>query len=117
MLMRTEAKQAVKGAAETLEIGPLESALPCSESKILDHVITMKEFDYSVTEISRISGVGFKTTLRIVHKLEDDGVLLRTRNVGRAIMYRFNSDSRRSKFLENLACQIADERALKIAGG
>jgi len=31
----------------------------------------MKDFDYSISDISKISGVGFKTTLNIVHKLED----------------------------------------------
>ena len=95
--------------------GPLERLFPCSESKILDHVIAMKDFDYSISEISRISGVGFKTTLGIVHKLEEENILRRTRNVGRAIMYRFELDSPRSKAVENLAFRLADEFASKLA--
>lgn len=94
--------------------GPLERLLPCSESKILDHVISMKDFDYSISEISRISGVGFKTTLSIVHKLEDEGILQRTRNVGKAIMYKFESASPRSMAIESLAFRLADEFASKM---
>lgn len=64
-----------------------------------------------MTEIPKISGVGFETTLGAVRKLDDYGVLRRTRNVGRATVYRFDSDSRRSKALESLAFRIADGRA------
>ena len=95
-------------------MGPLERCFPCSESKILDHVIVMKGFDYSISDISSSAGVGFKTALGIVHKLEDDGIILKTRNVGRAIMYRFNRDSPSARALENLAFRIADEHAAKL---
>ena len=90
--------------------GPLESLFPCSESKILDHMITMKAFDYSISDIAEISGVGIKTTMRVVRNLESQGILLMTRNVGRAIMFKINPDSERAKTLERLAFQIADKR-------
>ncbi len=94
--------------------GPLERLLPCSESKILDHMIAMNDLDYSISDISRISGVGFKTTLGVVRKLEREEILQKTRNVGRAIMYKFESDSPRSKAMENLAFRLADEFADKL---
>lgn len=92
------------------EIGPLTSTFPCSESKILDHMVTMKDFDYSTSDISRISGVGFKTTLNIVHKLEDQGVLKRTRQIGNAILYKLNPDSSQAKSISKLAFEIAKKR-------
>ena len=95
-----------------VDVGPLTSILPCSESRILDHMIIMKAFDYSITDIANMSGVGIKTTLRIVHRLESDGVLLRTRNVGRAIMLKINPDSERAKTLEKLSLQVARERIM-----
>jgi|GEM_PF-4631788 transposase-like protein len=52
----------VKIRMPSREIGPLASLFPCSESKILDHMVTMKGLDYSISDISRISGVNFKTT-------------------------------------------------------
>ena len=94
------------------DVGPLAGILPCSESRILDHMIVMKAFDYSITDIASMSGVGIKTTLRIVHRLESDGVLLRTRNVGRAITFKINPDSERAKTLEKLSFQVAHERAM-----
>ncbi len=99
------------------DVGPLASILPCSESRILDHMIVMKAFDYSITDIANMSGVGIKTTLRIVHRLESDGVLLRTRNVGRAIMFKINPDSERAKTLERLSFQVAHERAMGAING
>ncbi|HSA98859.1 MAG TPA: hypothetical protein VLF17_07245 [Candidatus Nitrosotenuis sp.] len=95
---------------EISEIGPLTSVFPCSESKILDHVVTMKGLDYSISDISRISGINFKTTLNIVHRLEDQGVLKKTRTVGKAIMYQMNSDSAQAKSISKLAFEIAKKR-------
>lgn len=93
-----------------VEVGPLASTFPCSESKILDHMVTMKDFDYSISDISKISGVGFKTTLNIVHKLEDQGVLKRTRQIGNAILYRLNPNSAQAKSISKLAFEIAKKR-------
>jgi len=93
-----------------LEVGPLTSVFPCSQSKILDHMVTMKEFDYSISDISKISSVGFKTTLKIVHDLESQGVLERTRNIGNAILYKLNSDSSQAKSINKLAFEIAKGR-------
>ena len=90
--------------------GPLKSTFPYSISKILDHMIAMSEFDYSITDISNTSGVGFKTTLNAVHKLEERGVLKRTRQVGNAILYKMNPDSAQAKLITSLAFEIAKKR-------
>lgn len=95
---------------KTAEVGPLASTLPCSESKILDHMVAMKDFDYSISDISKISGVGFKTTLNIVHKLEGQGVLKRTRRIGNAILYKMSPDSAQAKSISKLAFEISKRR-------
>lgn len=92
------------------ETGPLTSIFPHSEFQILDHMVTMKEFDYSISDISKISGVGFKTTLNIIHKLEDQGVLKRTRQIGNAILYKLNPDSAQAKSISKLAFETAKKR-------
>jgi hypothetical protein len=99
-----------KSKVNVKEVGPLASVFPCSESRILDHMVTMKEFDYSISDISKISGVGFKTTLNIVHKLEDQEVLKRVRKIGNAILYRLNPDSTQAKSISKLAFEIAKKR-------
>ncbi len=109
-VMKQRTKRATLPEKETDEIGPLTSVFPCSESKILDHVVTMRGLDYSISDISRISGVNFKTTLNVVHKLEDQEVLKKTRTVGKAIMYQLNSDSAQAKSISKLAFEIAKKR-------
>lgn len=92
------------------EVGPLASTFPCSESKVLDNMITMRDSDYSISDIAKISGVGFKTTLNIVHKLEDQGILQRTRQIGNAILYKLSPNSAQATSISKLAFEIAKKR-------
>jgi len=93
-----------------LEIGPLESVFPGSVSKILDFLVTFRDYDYSISDISKNSGVGFKTTLNQIHRLEDQGVVQNTRSVGKATMYKLNPISNQVKTINNLAMDIATRR-------
>lgn len=115
MLKQTSERITVSSEEKSLEVGPLTSVFPCSESKILDHMVTMRDFDYSISDISRISGVGFKTTLGIIHKLADQKVFFKTRNVGKANMYRLNLDSSQSQHISHLAFEIAKKRVRELA--
>lgn len=96
---------------KVLECGPLESMFPCSESKILDFLVTFQEYDYSISDIAEHSGVGFKTTLGVVKNLEMQQVILNTRNVGRAKMYKLNLESPEANGINKLALGIAVTRA------
>ena len=102
-------KQKLK--AKALEVGPLTSRFPCSQTRILDHMVTMKDFDYSIADMSRISGVGLKTAGNVVHELAAQGVLEHTRFIGRASMFKFNLQSAQGKSISKLAFDIAKERA------
>lgn len=99
-----------KTSPKITEVGPLASTFPCSESKILDHMVAMNDFDYSISDISKISRVGFKTTLNVVHKLEERGILERTRQIGNAILYKLNSNSPQARSISRLAFDIAKKR-------
>lgn len=96
---------------KVLEIGPLESMFPCSESKILDFLVVFQEYDYSISDIAENSGVGFKTTLGVVKNLEIQQVIVNTRNVGRAKMYKLNLESSEANVINKLALGIATVRA------
>ncbi len=108
--MKQKVKRTTLSEKETSETGPLTSIFPCSESKILDHMVTMKDFDYSISDISRISGVNFKTTLNVIHKLEEQEVVKKIRTVGKAMMYKLNSDSSQAKSINALIFEIAKKR-------
>lgn len=100
----------IKSNSKVLEIGPLENVFPCSESKILDFLVTFQDYDYSISDIAENSGVGFKTTLGVVKHLEDQQVIINTRNVGRALMFKLNTESNQAKSISTLALNIATRR-------
>lgn len=82
-------------------------------AKLLDFFTLYKDFDYSKVEISRNSGVAWKTLFRIWPLMEEYGLVIETRRVGRAVMYKLNSESPIVKALWELAFQIAKHDAAK----
>lgn len=93
-----------------LKNGLLESIFHNSTSKILDFLATFKNWDYSVSDIAKNSGVSFKTALNEIKNLEQQEVLSRTRTVGKAIMYKLNLDSKQGFYIDKLVFEIATKR-------
>ena len=100
-----------KSREKALELGPLESVFPCSTSKILDFMITFSDWDYSITDIGKNSGVSFKTGFDEVKKLESQGILVKTRTVGKAILYKLDTESEHVQDIMKLAWDVAKNRA------
>jgi DNA-binding transcriptional ArsR family regulator len=99
-----------------IESGPLERLFNGSSvAKILDFLTIFKEWDYSVSDIAKNSGVSFRTVLRELPKLEEKGLLKMTRRVGRAKLYKLNIDSEVGLALEKFALKLAGIEAEKIA--
>lgn len=103
-------KTTQKTKTKVLELGPLEEVFPGSESKVLDFLVTFQDYDYSISDIATHSGIGFKTTLGIIKHLQDQQVIVNTRNVGRALMFKLNLDSKKAKIISDLALNIATSR-------
>ncbi len=95
---------------KVLESGPLESMFPTSTSKILDFLVTFKEFDYSISDIAKNSGISYKTAFDEVKNLEQQGVIKNTRLVGKATMFQLNAKSTQAHYIEKLAFEIAKKR-------
>ncbi|MGI9566701.1 MAG: hypothetical protein ACR2LL_06780 [Nitrosopumilus sp.] len=100
-----------KSKKKALELEPLESVFPCSTSKILDFMITFSDWDYSITDIGKNSGLSFKTGFDEVKKLESQGILVKTRVVGKAILYKLDTESEHVQDIMKLAWDIAKNRA------
>ena len=98
---------------KALQNGPLESVFPGSTSKILDFLATFKDWDYSVSDIAKNSGVSFKTALNEIRNLEQQSVVSRTRIVGKATMYKLNLESKQGFYIDKLIFEIATKRALE----
>ncbi len=101
--------------SKALESGPLESVFPGSTSKILDFLATFKEWDYSVSDVSRNTGLSFKTTLGEIKNLNQQQVIFKTRNVGKSNMYKLNLDSKQGYHIDKLIFELAKKRLLEQA--
>ncbi|MEK6904163.1 MAG: hypothetical protein AABW87_01070 [Nanoarchaeota archaeon] len=61
--------------------------------RVLDFLIVNEEFDYSMTDIARLSGVGYATLKMFWRRLEVEGIIINTRAVGKAKMYKINASN------------------------
>ena len=58
--------------------------------KVLDFLIVNEDFDYSMTDIAEQSEVGYSTLKLFWNKLEKERIVVNTRTVGKAKMYKLN---------------------------
>jgi len=62
-------------------------------NKILDFLVVFDQFDYSLTDIAKKSGVSYSTIQLIWDDLERCGIVVQSRTVGKAKMYRLNQEN------------------------
>ncbi len=67
--------------------------------RVLDFLLEGRELDYSLTDISKGAGVGWTTLHRLWARLLKFKVVEKTRNIGRAKLFRINKES---EFVKNL---------------
>jgi len=58
--------------------------------RVLDFMVVNEDFDYSMTDIASLSGVGYSTLKLFWKKLEKEKIVAKTRIVGKAKMYKLN---------------------------
>jgi len=58
--------------------------------RILDFLIVNEDFDYSMTDIAKFSGIGYSTLKLLWGKLETKNLIVQTRVVGKAKMFKLN---------------------------
>lgn len=59
--------------------------------RVLNFLILGKDFDYSMTDIANGSHVGWTSFTRAWKELEKRNVVVKTRNIGRAKLYKLNT--------------------------
>jgi len=107
----------VEHRQKALQQGPLEYVFPGSTSKILDFLCVFDEWDYSITDVAKYSGVSFKTAFDEIKRLEMQGVVINSRAVGKAKMYKLNLESSQGRSIHKLSLDIAVKRASKSLPG
>ena len=78
-----------------------------SIAKLLDFLTLYKDFDYPKTEISRNSGVSWKTLYRLWPLLEKYNLVVKTRQIGRATLFKLNTENPIAQALNKLALETA----------
>ena len=84
--------------------------------KVLDFLMTYREFDYSLSDITKESGVGWNTLHLFFFRLVEKGIIRETRQVGRAKLYKLDTDSPIAKKLiemNNIVTSRAVDEELK----
>ena len=61
--------------------------------KVLDFLIQGQEFDYSMTEVARGAGVGWSAFTSIWEKLLEREIIIPTRQIGNAKLFKLNKKS------------------------
>ncbi len=59
--------------------------------RVLDFLISYREFDYSLTDIAKESKVGWNTLHSFFFRLVEKGIVKGTRQVGRAKLYKLDT--------------------------
>src|SRR3989344_3109637 len=58
--------------------------------KVLDFLVVNEDFDYSMTDIAKLSGVGYSTLKLFWPRLEREHIVQQVRVVGKAKLYKLN---------------------------
>ncbi|MDD9953102.1 MAG: hypothetical protein OXR66_02095 [Candidatus Woesearchaeota archaeon] len=88
--------------------------------KVLDFLVVHEEFDYSMTDIAKLSGVGYATLKLFWPKLTTSAIVKQTRSVGKAKMYTLNKanpvvEKFREFYWETTKIAVSDAMLEKVA--
>ena len=75
--------------------------------KVLDFFLTFDSFDYSNSQVSVETGVSRITLDKIWEELTGKKIIVKTRTIGRADMYKLNKDSQNVNVLLELSLKLA----------
>ncbi|HEX9319021.1 MAG TPA: hypothetical protein VF884_08810 [Nitrososphaeraceae archaeon] len=80
-------------------------------AQILDFFLDHKEFDYSPGEISKKTGLSFRTIFRELPNLEEIQLIYNNRKIGKTNLYKLNTDLQAVSMLEKFALQMSQLRS------
>ena len=75
--------------------------------KVLDFFLTFDSFDYSKSQISEETGVSRITLDKLWEELIGKKIIKKTREIGRAEMYKLNKENAKVKVLLELSLKLA----------
>ncbi len=67
--------------------------------RVLNYLLTEREFDLSITDIAENAGIGRATLYRIWDNLIGNKIIIHTREVGKARLFKLNLENQKIKKL------------------
>lgn len=67
--------------------------------KVLDYLLTEMELDFSITDMAQNSGIGRATLYRIWDNLIKNEIIIHTRDIGKAKLFKLNIENKKIKKL------------------
>ena len=61
--------------------------------KVMDYLLTERELDFSITDMAENAGIGRATLYRIWDKLIENKIIIHTRDIGKARLFKLNTDN------------------------
>lgn len=62
-------------------------------TRLLEVLITGREFDYSLTDLAKNAGIGWSTLHRVFPRFETQQIMVQTREIGRAKLFKLNQQN------------------------
>ena len=67
--------------------------------RVLDYLLTERELDFSITDIADNSRIGRATLYRIWDSLIKNKIIIHTRDIGKAKLFKLNTENQKIKKL------------------
>src|SRR3989338_8563159 len=82
--------------------------------RVLDYLLTERELDFSITDMAENSRIGRATLYRIWDNLIKNSIIIHTRKIGKAKLFRLNtSNTKIKKLIEIYDMLILEELKAK----
>ncbi len=82
--------------------------------RVLNFLILGKDFDYSMTEIAKGAGVGWTSFTKAWKRLTKNNAVVQTRTIGKAKLFKLNTNDPTIKKLIRLHWEILKEETNKM---
>jgi predicted transcriptional regulator len=84
--------------------------------RVLDYLLTERELDFSITDIAKNAGIGRATLYRIWDNLIKNKIIVHTRDIGKAKLFKLNTENPKIKKLIEINDLLTLEELKKHVG-
>ncbi len=81
--------------------------------RVMDYLLTEREIDFSITDIAENAGIGRATLYRIWDSLIKNRIIIHTRDIGKARLFKLNIENSKIKKLIEIYDMLVIENLKK----